>query len=80
MGGGGGKAPEPKKFVAPPIDNSPATNPIPNFFANRAPGGQMPMSPYQQFGGMTPPQSPFGGQQLTPEMIEALLKKIRGGR
>jgi hypothetical protein len=69
MGGGGGKPPEPKKFVSPPIDNSPATNPIPNFFANRPPMSPYAVmaalqqverpQPFQQFGMQSPPVPQF---------------------
>lgn len=79
MGGGGGKAPEPKKFVAPPIDNSPATNPIPNFFTQ---GGPQRPNPFAGLGQGAQPQSPFGQQQgqMTPDMILALLRQLRGGQ
>lgn len=78
MGGGGGKAPEPKKFVSPPIDNSPATNPIPNFFGPR-PGvspyavmaalqqAQRPQ-PFQQFGQQSPPTPFSAGPMVQREL------------
>ena len=43
MGGGGGKAPEPKKFESPALQDGPAKNPIPNFFG----GGQRGQTPYE---------------------------------
>lgn len=58
MGGGSKKAPEPTKFVSPPIDNSPATRPIPNFFQGNS--VQRPPSPYEMMSalGQAQPQTP----------------------
>ena len=92
MGGGGGKAPEPKTFTPPPLQDGPAKNPIPNFFAGN--GGARPQSPYdamQALQSVLAPQSPFqsmqGGQSplLRTEQnqqpdLEMILKLLSQGR
>lgn len=90
MGGGGGKAPEPKTFTPPPLQDGPAKNPIPNFFG----GGQRPQSPYeamQALSSVLAPQNPFQGiqggsspllrteQNQQPDII-ALLKLLQQGQ
>lgn len=81
MGGGSKKAPEPTKFTPPPLQDGPANNPIANFFAPQA-SGQPRQNPFAAIAQIAQPQAqnPFGaGQsQMTPEMIDALLRKIRG--
>ncbi len=93
MGGGSKPAPEPTKFVSPPIDNSPATHPIPNFFQGNSVG--RPQSPYELMQAMQQarPQNPFQGIQggspsplLRSEQVNqqpdilALLKLLSQGR
>lgn len=94
MGGGGGKAPEPKTFTPPPLNDGPAKNPIPNFFASAGAAGR-PQSPYEALAALSQviaPQSPFqgmsGGQQAPllrreeneqPDIV-ALLKLLQQGQ
>lgn len=64
MGGGGGKTPEPKTFTPPPLQDGPAKNPIPNFFAGV--GGERLQSPYEALAALSQvlaPQNPFQGLQ-----------------
>lgn len=93
MGGGGGKAPEPKTFTPPPLQDGPAKNPIPNFFQGNS--VQRPQSPYEAIAALTQnraPQNPFqgiqGGQQAPllrreenqqPDILE-LLKMLSQGQ
>jgi hypothetical protein len=81
MGGGGGKTPEPKKFTPPPLNDGPPANPIPNFFAQQMPGQQPRPDPFAALRQMptAQPQNPFAQAGITPEVIAALLARIRGG-
>lgn len=68
MGGGGGKAPEPKTFTPAPLQEGPAKNPIPNFFAqagDRMAGGNASsgMTPYDVFSALQNAQSIANGDQ-----------------
>jgi hypothetical protein len=79
MGGGGGSTPAPKTFTPPPLQDGPATNPIPNFFSKA--GAESRVNPFAALAQIqqTPAQNPFGQPgQMNAQAIEALLRRIRG--
>lgn len=83
MGGGSSKAPEPKTFTPPPINNAPPANPVANFFGARGTGAEAHQNPFAAMGQIpqAQAQNPFQQQgQVTPDMIAALLRQIRGGQ
>lgn len=69
MGGGSKPAPQAQAYTPPPIDNSPAKKPIPNFFQGNS--VQRPPSPYEMMAalGQTQPPTPLanpGPSALAP--------------
>lgn len=61
MGGGGGSTPAPKTFTPPPLQDGPATNPVPNWFAQAAGSSPRP-DPFQALANLpvAQAQNPFG--------------------
>lgn len=65
--GGGGSASQPKTYTPPPLQNTPVSPPIPNFFA----GGQVGQSPYQAMAGFAPQpiMGPMGQTIAPPQFL-----------
>lgn len=93
MGGGSKPAPQAQTYTPPPINDGPAKNPIPNFFAAATEGGRA-QSPYEALAALSQviaPQSPFqGGAGQQPPLLRreenqqpdvvALLKLLQQGQ
>lgn len=70
MGGGGGTPPAPKTFTAPPLQQAPVSDPIPNFFAQARPA-QSPYSMAQATGAQAGNPFAFGQfqQAMQPGIV-----------